>query len=72
MDCDALYVGQMKKGLKTTLNEYVKNTHKLQKYFVILDYIFEHDHSMDWKNVKILNFEPKYHKINFSNNRGKK
>jgi len=27
-----------------------------------LDHIFEHGHSMDWKNVKILDFEPKYHK----------
>jgi len=26
------------------------------------NYIFEHDHSIDWKNVKILDFEPKYQK----------
>jgi len=60
----------MKKRLKTRLNEYVKNTHKLQKYSVILDYIFEHDYSMDWENVKILN--QNIIKIDFRNDTRKK
>jgi len=40
-----------------------KNENKrTQKHSVISDHIFEHGHSMDWENIKILDFEPKYHK----------
>jgi len=53
MNCDASYVGQTKRKLKTRLKEYVKNIRlDPQKHSVISDHIAEHDHSMDWKNVK--------------------
>jgi len=45
------------------INEHIKNIRlDPQKHSVILDHIFEHGHSLDWENVKILDFEPKYHK----------
>jgi len=58
---DASYVEQMERKLKTRLNDHVKNI-RLDpwKHSVISDHINEH--SINWKNVKILNFEPKYHK----------
>jgi len=57
-DCDASYMGQTKRKLKTRLNEHIKNI-KLdpQKHSVISDHILEHDHSFDWKSIKILDFE---------------
>jgi len=58
-------VRQTKRKLKTRLNEYVlyKNIRlDTQNHSVILNHISEYDHSMDWENVKILDFEPKYHK----------
>jgi len=52
-----------KRKLKTRLNDRVKNIRlDSQKHSVISDHIFDHDHSMNWENVKILDFEPKYHK----------
>jgi len=53
-------VGKIKRKLKTRINEHVKNIRlDPQKHSVISDHIFEHGHSMDWENVKILDFEPK-------------
>jgi len=72
MDNNAIYpvkniIVQTKRKLKTRLNEYIKNIRlDLQKHSVILD-IFKHDYSMDWENIKILDFESKYQKINFRN-----
>jgi len=62
-DCDASYVGQTKRKLKTRINEHSKNI-KLdpQKHSVISDHILELDHSFDWENAKILDFEPFYYK----------
>jgi len=46
----------------------IKRTHKKnikldpQKHSVISDHILELDHSIDWNNVKILDFKPYYYK----------
>jgi len=62
-DCDASYVRQTKRKLKTRINEYLKNI-KLdpQKHSVTTDHILEFDHTIDWKGVKIVDFEPHYYK----------
>jgi len=43
-NCNASYVGQTKRKLKTRLNEHVKNIRlDPQKHSVISDHIFEHE-----------------------------
>jgi len=63
-NCDASYVGQTKRKLKTRINEHLKNIIKLdpQKHSIITDHILEFDHTIDWKSVKIIDFEPYYYK----------
>jgi len=60
----ATYVGQTKRKLKTRLNKYIKNIKldPIHKNSVISYHIFELDHSVDWDNAKILNFNPYYYK----------
>ncbi|XP_039311305.1 uncharacterized protein LOC120359071 [Solenopsis invicta] len=62
-DCNASYVGQTKRKLKTRIKEHVNNI-KLEtaKISVISEHRLQQNHSIDWKNVKILDFEPNYHK----------
>jgi len=50
--------GQIKRKLKTRLNEHITNIKlDLQRHSVITDRIFEFDHSFDWDNAKILDFD---------------
>jgi len=62
-NCDASYVGQTKRQLKTRINEHVKNI-KIEesKHSVISKHMLENNQSFDWQNIKILDFEPNYHK----------
>jgi len=57
------HVRQTKRKLNTKLNKYVKNIRLDPHKNTLLSWIIsKYDYSMDWKNIKILNFEPKYHK----------
>jgi len=48
IDCDASYVGQMKRKLKRRLNEHVKSIRlDPQKHSVISDHISKHGHLTD-------------------------
>ena len=62
-DCDASYVGQTKRQLKTRLNEHVKNSiSNTSKHTVITEHTLEYNHTFDWQNKKILDRETNYYK----------
>jgi len=67
-DCDASYVGQIKRQLKMRLKELVNNT-KMDpsRHSVISEHIYQFNHSFDWDNTKILDFETNYNKRLISN-----
>jgi len=62
-DCEATYVGQTKRQLKTRLKEH-KNNIKLDqsKHSVISEHIIKHNHSFDWENTRIMDHESRYFK----------
>jgi len=60
-DCNASYVGQTKRQLKTRIKEHINNS-KSSKSSVITEYIWEYSHSFDWENIKILDTESNYYK----------
>jgi hypothetical protein len=62
-DCNASYVGQTKRKLKTRIKEHINNI-KLEtfKIFVISEHRLQQNHSFDRENVKILDFKPNYYK----------
>jgi len=62
-NCDASYVGQTKRQLKTRVNEHVKNiVQDESKHSVITKHILQENHTFDWLNVQILDFESNYFK----------
>jgi len=62
-NCNASYVGQTKRQLKTRINEHVKNiTLDESKHSVITKHILDKNHTMDWQNAKILDYENNYFK----------
>jgi hypothetical protein len=62
-DCNASYVGQTKRKLKTRLKEH-KNNIRLNssKHSVISEHILNYGHTFDWENTQILDSEPNYYK----------
>lgn len=60
-DCNASYVGQTKRQLKTRLNEHIKNI-KSSNLSVVSQHIIEHNHSFNWDNATILDRENNYFK----------
>jgi len=62
-DCDATYVGQTKRQLKTRIREHKNNIKQDQsKHSIISEHIIKFNHSIDWDNVKILDHESKFYK----------
>jgi hypothetical protein len=62
-DCNASYVGQTKRQLKTRLNEHIRNSNpNTLKQTVITEHTLEYGHTFDWHNKKILDFETNYYK----------
>ncbi|KYM96041.1 hypothetical protein ALC62_13311, partial [Cyphomyrmex costatus] len=62
-DCDASYVGQTKRQLKTRVHEHVSDINKKVKSpSAISNHRIENNHKFDWDNVKILDIEPSYSK----------
>jgi len=62
-NCDASYVGQTKRQLKTRTKEHVNNI-KLDesRHSVITQHILNYNHSFNWQDIKILDSEPNYNK----------
>ena len=61
--CNASYVGQTKRQLRTRLKEHMNNI-KLDptKHSVISEHIIDCGHSFDWNKVSILDSESNFHK----------
>jgi len=67
MDCDASYVGQTKRQLKTRIKEHYNNIRSTSSNpSVITEHILQHSHTFDWDNVKILDTENNYFKRSIS------
>jgi len=63
IDCEASYVGQTKRQLKTRVREHFSNlTSKSANLSVITEHTLQTSHSFDWDNVKILDTERNYFK----------
>jgi len=63
-NCNASYVSQTKKQLKTGINEHVKNVKfDESKHSVITKHMMEKNHTFNWQNVKIMDYETNYFKI---------
>lgn len=62
-DCDATYVGQTKRQLKTRIKEHKYNI-KLEssKLSVISERMVQQNYSFDWESCKILDIEPNCNK----------
>ena len=62
-DCDATYVGQTKRQLRTRVNEH-RNNIKLNsdRHSVISEHITKEMHTFNWENTRILDYERNYHK----------
>ena len=62
-NCDATYVGQTKRQLRTKAKEHINNI-KLDpsKHSVITSHRIFFDHSFNWKEIKILDTEDNYQK----------
>jgi len=62
-DCDASYVGQTKRQLKTRLREHMNNIRQdYSKHTVVSEHIVNFNHAFDWENVQILDHEHNYYK----------
>lgn len=62
-DCDASYVGQIKRKLNTRIKEHTDNI-KLDssKHSVISEHITRYNPLIEWNNTLILGTKPKYYK----------
>jgi len=62
-NCNASYVDQTKRQLKTRINEHIKNIAlEESKHSVITKHILDKNHTFNWQNTKILDFESNYFK----------
>ena len=62
-NCDATYVGQSKRQLKTRIKEH-RNNIKLapDEHSVVSEHIIHYDHKFNWEHASILDKEINYHK----------
>jgi len=62
-NCDASYVGQTKRQIRTRKKEHHNNIKAdKSKHSVITEHILNFDHNFDWDNIKILDTESNYNK----------
>jgi len=62
-NCDATYVGQTKRQFRTRVSEHRNNIKQDQsKRSVITEHIINYNHTFDWENTKILDYEPRFYK----------
>ena len=58
-NCDASYVGQMGRQMKTRITEHCNHIrHNTSVRSVITEHRLQYDHDFQWDNVKILDEEP--------------
>ena len=58
-DCDAICIGETERSVKTRKRKHVSGVRNFDpEKSALCQHVLEHDHEIDWKNVKILKFEP--------------
>ena len=58
-DCDAIYIGETGRSVKTRKREHVGAVRNFDlEKSALCQHVLEHDHEIDWENVEILNSEP--------------
>lgn len=67
-NCDAIYIGQSGRAIKTRIQEHKKCISKKQKSTGFSDHCISNNHTIDENNIKILHKEPKGRKLNFLEN----
>jgi len=62
-ECDATYVGQTKRQLRTRVKEHMNNI-KLDpsRHSVVTEHRIKYDHTFNWEKIEILDSEPNYKK----------
>ncbi|XP_071652241.1 uncharacterized protein [Temnothorax longispinosus] len=62
-NCDASYVGQTKRQLRTRIKEHQANIRlDASKHSVVSEHITKFNHAFDWDNVEVLEVEHNYKK----------
>lgn len=62
-NCEASYVGQIKRQLRTRIKEHINNVRlDSSRHSVVSEHTLKMQHLFDWDNVKILDTETNYHK----------
>jgi len=62
-DCDASYMGQTSRLLKTRVAEHRNRSRRnAPSVSVIANHVMHRNHEMDWNNVEVLDVEKFYHK----------
>jgi len=61
-DCDASYVAQTEKLLKTRISKYRNHIRNSPTASIITNHVMHHNHDLDWNNVETLDVEKYYHK----------
>jgi len=62
-DCDASYIGQTKRQLRTRIKEHLSDIRKKTgSPSVITEHRLNHNHDFEWDNIKIIDNERSYHK----------
>jgi len=61
-DCNASYVGQTKRLLKTRIKEHVNDIKKSGSPSVISNHRLSHNHEFDWEGVRTLDSEQSWNK----------
>ena len=60
-DCDASYVGETKRALKTRVSEHCKAVEKMDFLgSALAEHAWKHDHHIDWTSACILDVESHY------------
>ncbi|KYN07135.1 hypothetical protein ALC62_01943, partial [Cyphomyrmex costatus] len=68
-DCDAFYVGQTSRKLKTRIKEHKNNLHSTSGTFsVVSGHRLHHSHDFDWDDTQILDVESSYNRRIISEN----
>ena len=58
-DCDAIYIGETGRSVKTRKREHVSAVRNFDpEKSALCQHVLEHDHVIDWENVEILKSEP--------------
>ena len=65
-DCDFSYIGEIKRSFSKRKKEYLADIRHLRfDKSALTKHVFDNEHSMDWTNTKILDFELNFTKRRF-------